>query len=544
MEKSDSVAEIALGERLTTGIYPASAATDLIQPSLPAEIGTAKTFTRNSALSVSRVLVTTVVALLLPGYLTHRLPVKAYSAWVLLLQMSAYVGYLDFGVQSAVAKYVAEYDARGDLEAASRRASAGLAIMSVAAVLGIVLSAMLAWQVPSLFAAMPPALFPSVRISLILIGISLSLGLLGTVPSAIFLGLQRYGVPTVIVLVNRALYTLVVVIAVLLHGNLVWMGAGVALVNITTSLIQIAAWRRLASHVRLSYAYLNRGVLKEMLSYCSVLGIWSAAMLCVTGLDVTIVGHYDFSQTAFYSIATLPTTFVISIVGAALAPLLPNASALSTHRSPAAMGDLLARLTRYSLVLLALTGLPIMVAGYWPMSLWIGSNYAAHAAAYLRVLILANIIRHIGLPYATMLVATGRQKVAIAGAAAESVINLSCSVWLASRMGAIGVAYGTLLGSFVSVAMHFAVGMHYTYPQFAIRRSKLFVVAVLRPGVIALPSLVLVSRWWRPPPPALGAAMWIAWASSTLLLGWYGGLTRKERNRLLEFTGSRIKKWI
>jgi hypothetical protein len=56
-------------------------------------------------------------------------------------------------------------------------------------------------------------------------------------------------------------------------------------------------------------------------------------MLCVSGLDVTIVGHFDFGQTAFYSIATLPTNFILSIMGAALGPLLPAASALRRARS-------------------------------------------------------------------------------------------------------------------------------------------------------------------------------------------------------------------
>jgi len=129
-----------------------------------------------------------------------------------------------------------------------------------------------------------------------------------------------------------------------------------------------------------------------MLSYCSVMGICTVGVLCVSGLDVTIVGHFDFGQTGFYSIATLPTNFILSIMGAALGPLLPAASALSASRSAEAMGELLSRLTRYSTVLLLLCGLPMMLGGYWILSLWVGAAYAAHTIAFLRVLLLANII--------------------------------------------------------------------------------------------------------------------------------------------------------
>ncbi len=46
------------------------------------------------------------------AYLTSRLSVSVYGAWVLILQMAALVSFLDIGIQTAVAKFVAEYEAR------------------------------------------------------------------------------------------------------------------------------------------------------------------------------------------------------------------------------------------------------------------------------------------------------------------------------------------------------------------------------------------------------------------------------------------------
>ena len=60
-------------------------------------------------------------------------------------------------------------------------------------------------------------------------------------------------------------------------------------------------------------------------------------MLCVSGIDVIIVGRYDFAQ-GHDLVATLPTTFIISIMSAALAPLMPAVSAFSVHHSPAQLG--------------------------------------------------------------------------------------------------------------------------------------------------------------------------------------------------------------
>jgi O-antigen/teichoic acid export membrane protein len=495
--------------------------------------GTAR-FVRNVAVSVGRLLVSALVALVLPAYLTHKLPIKTYSAWVLILQMSAYVSYLDFGVQSGVAKFVAEYEAKGDATGANRRASAGLAIMFVMSIVGVLMTLILAWRVPHLFYEMPATLYQDVRISLVLVGASLSFGLFCSVFSAIFLGLQRYAIPMTISIVNRILFAIVVCFAVFFNSSLAMMGAAVAVINISTGVLQIVAWRKLASRIRISLRGLDYDVLKKMLVYCSVLAIWSGAMLCISGLDVTIVGRYDFSQAGFYSIATLPTNFIVSILAAALGPFLPSTSALSTQRTPEEMGNLLLRTTRYSSILLLASGLPLLVGAYPILRLWVGPDYALHTLGYLRILVLANVLRCVCAPYATMVVAISRQGVATASAITEGVVNLTASILLARHIGALGVALGTLLGSFASVAMHFGVSMHYTMKNLKIHRMRLFLNGVLRPAVMAVPSVLLLPYWWVSGRPTISFRLLVLWAASTLLLMWFATITAHERRMLID----------
>ena len=511
---------------------PSSAAFE--EPSLPAQApGTAGTFAKNSIISVGRLFVSTAVALLLPAYLTHRLPVKTYSAWILVMQMSAYVGYLDFGVQSGIAKYVAEYEARNDTAGASMRASAGLVLMVGASVLGMLLTLILAWQVPALFREMPSALYRDVRISLVLVGASLSFGLVCSICSAIFLGLQRFSVPMALAVVNRVLFTVAVFTAVYFQSGLAWMGVAVAGVNVIGGFLQVAAWRRMANKISLSLRAVDGEVLKKMFVYCSSLAVWTAGMLCVSGLDVTIVGRYDFTQTAFYSVATMPTNFLLAIVGAALGPLMPAASAMSVHRTSLQMGQMLARVTRYCSTLLVLAGLPLLVGGYWILRLWVGPGYATHTIGFLRVLVIANVIRNLCLPYSSMLVATEKQKVAIVGASAEALVNLGSSLYLVQRLGAVGVAYGTLIGSLVSVGMHFAVSMRYTQGNFSVSRLRLFADGMLRPLAIAIPTLALYRRWWQDSGPDISIPLWLLWAVSTLSIAWLTSLDSADRSRLL-----------
>ena len=72
---------------------------------------------------------------------------------------------------------------------------------------------------------MPAALYPDVRLSLIFVGVSLSFGLLCSIFSSVFLGLQRYAIPTILSLANKILFTAAVLTAVYFQRSLAFIGA-------------------------------------------------------------------------------------------------------------------------------------------------------------------------------------------------------------------------------------------------------------------------------------------------------------------------------
>jgi O-antigen/teichoic acid export membrane protein len=501
----------------------------------------ANTIAKNSMANVVRLSITSLIAIILPPYLTHHLSVQNYGAWVLILQLGAYVGYLDFGVQTAVSKYIAEFDAKGDYAGCGRSASAGLVIMMGASAIGVLLTLMLAWRAPELFRNMPTSLLREVRISVLFVGISLSISLATSVFSAIFLGLQQYQVSMATGVLSRLLYGAVICLAVALHSSLATMGAAVAAVNLLTALLQVMIWRRLAPHVNVTLRVIDVSVLRKMLEYCGVLTVWSVCMLFISGIDITIVGHYAFNEVAFYSIATSPTTLILSIIGAVLGPLLPAASAMSVERSPEQMGTILLRITRYSTIILLLTGLPALVGGYLLLRVWVGEIYSLHSIQFLRILLLANILRNLCAPYATIVVATSRQNVATISAISEAVVNLVSSIWLAKHFGAMGVAMGTLLGAAVGVLTHFGISMHFTKDNLSMPRTDLILHGLLRPMVMGIPSALLLPYWWLTGAPTMRLQIWLLWGGTTLLLAWFGSLNGEDRSLFVRMLNTRLR---
>lgn len=495
---------------------------------------------KNIALSMMRILVTAGIALVLPAYLTHHLAVDVYGAWVLILNLGSFVSFLDLGVQISVAKFVAEHDAKNDMLGASRNASAGLALLTSTGLLGVVLTLLTGWQVPRLFHNMPSNLYHDVRVSVVMVGCSLCFNLICSAYASVFIGLQRYSIPMGAAIINRLAYTISILGVVAFHGGLVMMAAVASVINVVTGTLQVIAWKRLASHIRVSLSLVDKTNLRQMVNYCFLLAIWTIGQVCVSGLDVTIVGHYAYAETAYYSVAALPSSFMIMVLGSVLGPMLPASSALGASRNAREMGEILSRATRYSTGILMVTAIPFILFGFQILHVWVGPVYAAHAVVYLRILILANIIRYLCAPYSTMVVGTGRLAAGTAAPVCEAIVNLGSSIYLASRYGAIGVAAGTILGSLVSVGMHFAVSMPRTQDKLEISRGQFFAKNILLPQILLLPAFAV----WILRSALMSHAVFpftiAGWFLASVFLLWFAVLKPAERTHLLKFARKRL----
>ena len=165
------------------------------------------------------------------------------------------------------------------------------------------------------------------------------------------------------------------------------MGAAAGCVNIFTALLQFTAWRKMAQHVRVSVRFVDVATLKKMFKYCAVLTVWSVCMLFVSGLDVTIVGNYSFGETAYYSIAASPTTFVLMIIAALMSPCCPQLPRLTyKYFRPDRQSAAGIHTVCHPSTLFLLTRPPLLVLGYL-IRVWVGPVYALHSVHFLRILV-------------------------------------------------------------------------------------------------------------------------------------------------------------
>jgi O-antigen/teichoic acid export membrane protein len=488
---------------------------------------------QGSASNVARIILSMLVALVLPPLLVHRLDPAEYGAWVLILQCSAYINLLDFGLQTAIAKFVAEYDGIDDRGTSSRILSSSVAILCISALLGALVIVLIAWRVPELFHQMPSFLIGDVRMGILAIGLSTVVALPFGPFLAVFTGLQRYGFPTALSMLSKLLSSAALAVLLLIHGTLVQLVWVVAAFNLATALGQFLGWKIYASdRVDFGPRLASRTTAVRLLKYSGVLSIWVVAGLFISGLDVLIVGRYDYRNTGYYGIASTATNFMMLVIGGLFNPLVPALSSLQTHQTHHRIGKLTIEATRYCALLLSLFGLPLVFGAFPVLKFWIGRSYATQSVLFLQVLILGNVIRQLGYPYSLAVIATGKQHLATIAGIAEAVVNLCVSLYLVKKVGAVGVAIGTVVGAFVSVGLHLTLSMRYTQSAIAISRRGFVMQGVVRPLLCTIPSLLLIPTWNRFTMLPWSIPWLVIWSATTLLIAWQVALTETDRRRV------------
>jgi O-antigen/teichoic acid export membrane protein len=269
-------------------------------------------FIKNAIANLSRGGAAGIVALLLPPLLIRHMAAADYAAWVLVLQCASYANYLDFGLQTAVGRYIAYAIAKRDTEQCNAIFSTSFAALLVIAALSVLLLLGLIGFLHVLFPIIPTQEIPKMQWALLVLGVSLALGFPASAWCGVFIGLQRYDIPALTIGGARLLSAIGVVIVVLIGRSLVMMATVTALVGLGSYAVQFAAMRKVAPDIGFDARLVRRPVARELMSYCSGLTVMSFSMLLITGFDLILVARFQFNALIPYSVSATVTAFISS----------------------------------------------------------------------------------------------------------------------------------------------------------------------------------------------------------------------------------------
>lgn len=445
---------------------------------------------KNSVWNFARGSAAAIAALLLPPVLVRHMGAEAFAVWALVLQIAAYVAYLDLGLQAAVGRYVAFATEINDSEARDGIFSTAFAGLSLAALLGIVLIVLAAAAAHRIFPSVPAAMLGPMRWATVIVGISVALGLPASALSGVFAGLQRYDIPALAIGGAKVISAAGLVVAALEGKSLVTMAVILAGANLLSYAVQYEALRRVLPDLRFRLALIQAATVRELSGYCFSLSVWLFSMLLVNGFDLILVARFQFSAMAPYAVAATLVVFLAGSQNAIFGVIMPHAATLQARANSEGLGKLLISSTRLGVLTLLATGLPLIVFAAPLLKVWIGPAFAQSGAGLLVILVVANMVRLAGSPYASILIGTGQQRLVTVSPLMEGICNLVLSIVLGLRYGAIGVAWGTLIGAVVGMSAHVLYNMKKTESSIEVSRYRFMERGLILPALCGVPVYV------------------------------------------------------
>jgi O-antigen/teichoic acid export membrane protein len=445
---------------------------------------------KNAVANLSRGGAAAIVALLLPPILLRHMSPSNYAIWVLVLQVAAYMAYLDFGLQTAVGRYIAFANEKKDRELRDGVFSTAFAALTVAAAIGITLILVGAFEAHHIFPAIPSPLLSPMRLAIIIVGVSVAIGLPASAWNGAFVGLQRYEIPAISTVLGKVLSALGIIVAAITGRSLVLMAWIVAVTNLLSYAIQLAMLRRIAPDIRFRGALITASTVRELMGYCASLTVWSFSMLLVNGFDLLLVGRFQFGAVTPYAVSAMLITFLAGVQNGIFGVIMPHAAELHARQSAEALGNLLVKTTKLGVLFLLLTGLPLVVFAAPIIRIWIGPQFVQAGSSILIILVIANMIRLTGTPFASILIGTGQQRLVVLTPLAEGITNLTFSIILGLKYGAIGVAWGTLIGAVAAVLGNICYNLPRAYQSIKCSPLRYASEAIAVPALCGFPVCV------------------------------------------------------
>jgi O-antigen/teichoic acid export membrane protein len=397
---------------------------------------------RNSLYSVTGYAVQVFVILIFTPLLLHRMGATNFGLWMLSISFLGLAGLFDLGLGTTIAKYIAEYQERGDVDGLSATATMGFLIyLSIGLLLGLPIF-LFAPEAASLFrgsnAEAPRDVIEAV---VRLAALSFVPLLLKNAGLAVSIGLQRFKVPMGIS-VAQSLLTFGMALLITVGGGSVtqvvvsslaiaWIMAAISL------LIGYQALRSLGARVVYS-----RSQARLMLRFTAFTSVAALGTLLFSAADRITVGVVlGTAAVAYYVVAVGIAGNLLILADVLTRPLMPASSSFIGAGQWARVRMYLVRSTSAIAALELAMSVILLLISRPAMTAWLGADVTAHALSSLRVLIVAYAVIGVFAPAYHIANGSGFPWLPALGGLAGGFLTVWLIIIMGREWGLVGAAW-------------------------------------------------------------------------------------------------------
>ncbi len=195
-------------------------------------------------------------------------------------------------MQTAIARFIAQAVELEQKERLAKLVSTTLILLSLAGLIAFIVIAIIIRQFPHLFEGVPSDLLPDFRHGALLLSLGACLLLPLSTYTGVLIGMHRNEVPALAIGGSRLAGAFAVIVVCHYTQSLAILALCLGGPNLPGALLQMWAVHGLMAEGRARLRHISRVIGTELLRFCAGLTVWSFGMLIISGLDVTIVGHF------------------------------------------------------------------------------------------------------------------------------------------------------------------------------------------------------------------------------------------------------------
>lgn len=381
--------------------------------------------------------------ILTPVILNH-LGQAAYGLWAIFSSIMFYFLLFDLGMNTAIAKYTAEYHAIDMQERINKIVSTTFMLFLFIACLIVLISFVLMHFIPGIF-KISDYLAAAGKTTFLIMGVNVAISVIGGVFGNVLYGYQRIDIWKLCSITQLITNALLVVLFLKSGFGLI----GLSVASTLSTLLLLSLYVLFIYYGKYGVVIAPRlfefKVFKEIAPYSIrtfVLGI-SSRVLYYTGpiiigifLGTIQVAAYDVTyKLCFYA------TYVFSIISATFFPKFSRAFALGDIDR---LRDLFLMVTKISLAMGTAVSIFIFFCGHSFIALWVGeANFAG--TNVLVLLLLMNFFHALGTPVVALLQGIGKNEGVAYSEMVNAGLNIILSVLLIKWLGLPGVVLATLI---------------------------------------------------------------------------------------------------
>ena len=363
----------------------------------------------NNLSNVMKLISYLVISFFMTPFYVRILGLTLYGIWAMVISVVGYMTLMDFGMQSAVMKYIAESEGKEDKEGLSEIIISALVFYSLVAIVGGSFLIIFVFKGLPLFKVDPYHL-SIVKWVLLIMGIDMLLVFPGTVFQGALTGMQLFYVTNSISIVLNFIKAGMIYLTLTKGHGLI----GMALIILPMNLLEysiffaLVKWRYHLFPIRRSHFSPAR--LKQMLSFSvkSFLIMISGRMNLSS--DSLIIGYFmSAAWVPFYTIPANLINYTRTLLWSLTQSFLPLFSQLEAKGNTEAIRSIYIRYTRYTCLCLFPILVFLLIFGEPFIRIWMGIEFAERGRYVILFLTLSLFFSTINPLGGRLLTGTSRQ---------------------------------------------------------------------------------------------------------------------------------------